>query len=154
MSSIIDQLESHIQARKSSVIALREHIATLLAPIPVGVVLSDDAGEVCRVVKICTGASQWSNRRWEVTIYGRGYLTASGLLLAKKIDESHHDGHNLHTRSNEAFCTVRRGEADRELDFTAGAETRTIATRLPVAVARYMEHCQAEAAANAATLVG
>jgi hypothetical protein len=36
-----------IAARKDSLKALRSRIAEILAPIPVGVVLSDEAGEVC-----------------------------------------------------------------------------------------------------------
>jgi hypothetical protein len=64
MSTIIEQLETSVSARKDSLIALRARIEKLLVPIPVGVILSDDAGELCRVLRICTGASQWSNRTW------------------------------------------------------------------------------------------
>jgi hypothetical protein len=71
MSTLTDQIKNAVQARKDSLKELRGRLNEVTAPIPVGVKLSDDQGVVCRVVRVCTGASQWSNRTWEVTIKGR-----------------------------------------------------------------------------------
>lgn len=151
-SNIVTQLAAAVAARKDSLIALRQRIAALLGPIPTGVVLEDDQGEVCRIIRICTGASQWGNRTWDVTIRGTGVLSPAGKLICEDLDDSYFDGNNLHTRSSEPTCRYSHGEPGEALAFEPGTETRKYAARLPAAVARYMAHCAAEVDANKATL--
>ena len=147
-TTIIEQLSAAVRARKDSLSALRERISSLLAPIPVGVVLADDQGEVCRILRVCTGASQWSNQTWTVTIRGRGAITPSGKLLCDDLDSSYFDGSNMHHRSSEPTCRYRNGEAGDELGYEPGKVTRDVAARLPAAIALYMEVCARETAAN------
>ena len=152
-TSIIDQLRASVAARKDSLTSLRSRIAKILEPLPVGVVLSDDAGEVCKIVRICTGASQWANRTWEVTIKGVGAIAAGKLLCEVDLAGSYWDGNNMHDRSTEPTCLYPSdGDYDRGLTRLSGADTRAIALRLPVAIARYMERCEQERVANDATL--
>lgn len=148
MQTIIDQLADHIRARKDTLAALRARIAALLQPIPVGVTLSDDAGPVCRIVRVYTGASQWSDRTWEVTITGTAALTPRGQLLCEQIADRYFDGHNVHHRSSEPTCLSRDGTD--ALTYAAGKVTRELAARLPAAIARYMAECAAEAEKNTA----
>lgn len=151
MSQIIDQISAAVAARKDSLAALRSRLADLLGPIPAGVILSDDAGVVCRAIRICTGASQWRNRPWDVTIIGVGYLSVGGRLVAEKIDRSHWDGRNHHKRTVEPTCTISCGGRGEPLDWESGGQTRIIAARLPAAIANYLAECEAERAANEAT---
>jgi hypothetical protein len=116
--TITEMLTVAIAARKDSLKALRSRIAEILDPIPVGVVLSDEAGEVCKIVRICTGASQWSNRSWELTIKGTGAIVAGSrdggvagampdsykLLCEIDLDSSLFDGNNMHHRTDEPTC--------------------------------------------------
>jgi len=152
MSTIIEQLETSVSARKDSLIALRARIEKLLVPIPVGVILSDDAGELCRVLRICTGASQWSNRTWDVTITGKAFVVTKTHILAEDLDRSYWDGNNMHHHSSEPFCLGRDSE-DGTLSWLSGSETRALAVRLPGAIARYMAECEAERTANDAVSV-
>jgi hypothetical protein len=153
-TTIKDQLSAVIAARKNSIIALRGRIADLLSDVPVGTILSDSEGEVCRVIRVCTGASQWSNRTWDVTIKGRAYLAPSGKMLAEDIDGSYWDDHNMHTRSTEPTMGYAHGEAnDTVYGFASGADTRVAAVRLAGAIERYMATCAAEVEANEATAV-
>jgi len=156
--TIIEQLTAAVAARKSSLAALRERIMDLIAPIPVGVVLYDDGVEVGRIRRVCTGASQWSNRTWDVTIKGKGLIVA-GKLACHDCAETYHDGNNLHYHSTEPFCLYTGSgseyEPDRdELSWLSGRETRETALRLPRAIARYIDECEAERAANELTANG
>lgn len=153
MSDVKKQLSAAIRARKDSLIALRERIAELLADVPIGVKLSDEQGLVCKVVRVCTGASQWSNREWDVVIKGRGYLSADGRLVAEQIRDSYFDGSNIHRRSTEPTCLGGNGYEGGVLDWASGKATRAVAARLPDALARYMAECEAERAANEETLL-
>jgi hypothetical protein len=144
MSTITEQLEAAVAARKDSLKSLRERIAAILAPIPVGVTLRDDAGDVCKIVRVCTGASQWSNRTWEVTIHGRAAL-ASGKLLCEDLADSKWDGNNTHYRKSEGTCLRH---SDEPLKWLSGRETRELAKRLPGAIVRYLDECRAEERAN------
>lgn len=152
-ATIIDQLSAAVRARRDSLVALRDRIATVLDPVPVGVALSDDQGEVCRIIRVCTGASQWSNRTWDVTIRGKGVISASGKLICDDLDSSYFDGSNMHYRSSEPTCRYRSGEPGDALAYEPGTVTRALAERLPAAIARYMEQCTTEAAANNAAKV-
>lgn len=156
-------LQNAVQARKDSLQNLRERIATLLAPIPIGAKLYEDNGSfLCEVHRIYTGASQWANTTWEVTIKGIGYVTTGQLLIAVNCDQSHYDGNNMHTRSTEPYVLHLRGDDDCEnesdyrernmLHFASGKDTRDVATKLPAAIAKYMEECKQEQEANDATL--
>lgn len=154
--TIIDQLRAAVDARRGSVEGLRGRIADLLGPIPVGTVLEGpEARDRLEVMRISTGASQWSNRTWEVTIRGRGYLF-DGRLLAIECDQSYFDGSNLHQRTSERYVLDpgRDGCPSEEpaLRWLSGRDTRAVAAGLPEAVAAYMERCEAERAANDATL--
>ena len=154
-AALVAALSAAVAARKDSLIALRARIADLLAPIPVGVKLADDAGPVCAVARIYTGASQWSNRTWEVTIKGRGYL-AGEKLLAVQCEQKMSDGHNMHFRSTEPYVLDQDWPRDEDpsngLRWFSGRETREAAARLPAAIARYMAQCEAERQANTETL--
>ena len=151
MYQITEMLTAAIAARKDSLKALRSRIAEILAPIPVGVVLSDEAGEVCEIDRICTGASQWSNRSWMVTIKGTGAIAAGKLLCEIDLDDSYWDGNNRHSRSDEPTCLWDNG-GTQALGYLSGPETRACALRLPAAIERYIHQCEAETAANAETL--
>ena len=156
-TSIKDQLAQAVSARKDSLKALRARIIDLLEDVPVGVKLSDDQGLVVKVVRVCTGASQWSNRTWDVTIKGWGLVDANGKLIAENLDGSLWDGNNMHHRSTEPTClgtdSYDRGDySDTGLSWASGKDTREIAARLPEAIARYMAACEAECAKNAETL--
>ena len=61
--TIIEQLNAAVAARKDSLEQLRDQIRALIEPIPVGVVLSDAAGEIGEIQKVCTGASQEASAR-------------------------------------------------------------------------------------------
>ncbi len=147
-TSIITQLADAVGARRDSLAALRERIAELLAPIPVGAILADETGEVCRIIRVCTGASQWSNRTWQVTIKGKGALTPARKLLCDDLDNSHWDGNNMHRRSSEPTCRFRNGEIEDELSYESGQITREFAARLPAAIATYLVECERETEAN------
>jgi len=151
-NTIIDQLRAVIKAHQDSLAALRERIADLLDPIPVGVTLSDADGEVCRIVPVCTGASQWANRTWDVTIRGKGALSPQGKLICEWLKDAYWDGNNLHRRKTEATCSYERGEIGDELQWLSSRETRALAVRLPAAIAKYMQECEEETKANHATL--
>ncbi len=147
-TSIINQLSGVISARKDSLAALRGRIAALLEPIPVGAILADEQGEVCRIIRVCTGASQWSNRTWEVTIKGRGALTPAGTLLCDQLGKALYDGSNMHWRSSEPTCLWSAGETGGELSYASGRTTREFAARLPAAIASYLAKCERETEAN------
>jgi hypothetical protein len=162
MSTIKEELGAAISARKDSLKALRGRIIDLLADVPVGVKLIDDpervdGGLVCKVVRVCTGASQWSNRTWDVTIKGWALIDVEGKLIAECIDGSHWDGNNMHHRSTEPTCLGTHpdygdNDAERGLSWASGKATRAVAMRLPDAIARYMTACETERDANQATL--
>jgi hypothetical protein len=169
--TITEMLTVAIAARKDSLKALRSRIAEILDPIPVGVVLSDEAGEVCKIVRICTGASQWSNRSWEVTIKGTGAIVAGSrdggvagampdsykLLCEIDLDSSLFDGNNMHHRTDEPTCLYTGANLWDEgypqaLGYLSGPETRACARRLPTAIERYIRKCESERAENSKTL--
>lgn len=156
MTSIKDQLAAAIAARKDTLKALRDRIIDITDGIPVGVKLSDNAGLVAKVVRVCTGASQWANQTWNVTITGWALITEDGKLIAESLDDSRWDGSNMHYRKTEPTCLGSRGYDDNgnidKLSFASGKETRALAARLPEAISRYMAECETEAAANASTL--
>ena len=151
-NSIKDQLALAIGARKDSLKALRARIIDLLDDVPVGVRLNDDQGLVVKVVRVCTGASQWSNQTWGITIKGWAVVDEAGLLVAECLDGWTHDGSNAFTRTSEPTCLVSHGEPGEELSWSPGNFTRKTAARLPEAIARYMAECEAERAANEAML--
>jgi hypothetical protein len=153
--TITEMLTVAIAARKDSLKALRSRIAEILDPIPVGVVLSDEAGEVCKIVRICTGASQWSNRSWEVTIKGTGAIVAGKLLCEIDLDSSLFDGNNMHLRTDEPTCLYTGAnlwDDPQALGYLSGPETRACARRLPTAIERYIRKCESERAENSKTL--
>jgi hypothetical protein len=153
-TTIKEQLSAAIAARKDSIIALRSRIVDLLSDVPVGTILSDSDGEVCRVIRVCTGASQWGNCEWDVTIKGRGYLAPSGRLLAEELDGSYWDGNNMHNRKGEATRGYSHGEpTDTVYGFASGPDTRAAAVRLAGAIGRYMATCAAEVEANGSTIL-
>ena len=151
MSTIKEQLNAAIGARKDSLEALRTRIADLLESMPIGAKLSDDNGLVVKVVRICTGASQWSNQTWNITIKGKGFIDVQGRLIAESIDGSYWDGSNMHVRSTEPTCLGCSDQGE-TLKWVSGKDTRALAARLPEAIARYMTECEAERAANTETL--
>lgn len=146
--ALIAHLTTAVRARKDSLIALRARIVEWLDPIPVGTVLADESGEVCRIIRVCTGASQWATQMWDVTIKGTGALSADGKLLCEDLDSSYFDGHNMHNRSIEPTCRYAHGEAGDTLAYEPGSRVRELAARLPVAIARYVATCATERAAN------
>lgn len=152
--TIIEQLRASVAARKDSLRALRNRIIAILEPIPVGVKLMGDNGaELCRIVALVTGASQWSNRTWERTIKGWGVM-AGGKLVAECLDSSVWDGNNMHHRTTEPTYLARDWDSDRGatgLSWMPGSETRELAVQLPNAIALYMAHCERERAANEST---
>jgi hypothetical protein len=151
-STILEQLTAAVAARKDSLIALRARIESLIEPIPVGVTLADDEGVIGKIKRICTGASQWSNRTWDVTIQGKGLIADGGFLVADICDRSYWDGNNMHHHSTEGFYLGSDSEGS-SLCWLSGKETRKIALRLPRAIERYIEECKAETAANSSTAV-
>lgn len=136
---ILTQIRTAVAARKDSLVALRVRLMELSGPIPVGTRLSDDGGEVCRVVDL---ESQDSDEK------GWGLLTPAWKC----------DGQNLGGRlladdmSTDRICLA--GNADCAPDYALlrepGARTRELAARLPAAIANYLEHCERERAANVA----
>jgi hypothetical protein len=152
--TIKEQLSAAISARKDSLAALRHRIIDLLDAVPVGVRLSDGQGLVVKVVSLCTGASQWDNRTWEITIKGWGLVDAQGKLIAECLDSSVWDGRNMYHRSTEPTClgTAYDPEYADRLKWATGTETRAVAGRLPEAIARYMGACESERIANTETL--
>ena len=155
MSTINEMVTAAVAARKHSLKALRSRIAELLDPIPVGVVLSDDSGDICKIVRICTGASQWANCTWDVTIKGTGAITIGSEKLLCEIDleSCYWDGSNMYNRSSEPTCLYTSRQDERPtLTWLSGAETRALALRLPAAIERYINQCAEEEAANDATI--
>jgi hypothetical protein len=151
------KLSAAVAARKDSLTELRKRIIALCEPIPVGATLRDEAGVICTVAAVYTGASQWSNRRWERIIRGWG-LIADGKLVAAALEDSLWDGRNMHYHSDEPICLDEGSQGDlpaeegKQLRYMSGADTRAIAARLPGGIAAYIQRCGSEAAANAATL--
>jgi hypothetical protein len=139
-------LSAAIAARKDSVSVLRARLSDILMPIPIGTVLADQAGEVCKIVHLCTGASQWANSTWEVTIRGWGAV-AEGMLLCADLESVRWDGHNMHRHSTEPICLGSR-ENHQVLSYLDGAATRYIANRLPAAIAFFIAECEEEARRN------
>lgn len=157
MSTIKDQLTAAVNARKDSLKELRQRIADLVEAVPIGVQLKDDSGMVAKMVRVCTGASQWGNQTWNVTIKGKALLTADGKLIAERLDDSYFDGNNMHYRKTEPTCLGSVGWDDRTgkplaLDWAGGKDTRALALRLPEAITRYIAECAAEREANSSTL--
>lgn len=159
--SVLDELTAAVAAHYDSLIALRARILEVVEPIPIGVMLVDEAGEVGKIVRLCTGASQWSNRTWEVTITGWGLISPDGKLVCEDLKKSYCDGSNIHHRSTEPTClyTGRSQDNDRggycdEVHLLPGPATRALATRLPAAIECYMAECISEAEANSQTLSG
>lgn len=156
-TAIKDQLNAAIGARKDSLKALRGRIIDLLEGVPVGVKLADDAGLVVKVVRVCTGASQWSNRTWDVTIKGWGLIDSEGKLIAESLEDSYFDGNNAHYRTSEPTCLGTDGHdygdyGEPGLSWASGKATRAIAARLPGAIASYMAECRDEQDKNTETL--
>lgn len=153
---IVEQLRAAVAARKGALKALRGRIAEILEPIPVGVVLADEAGEVCKIAHICTGASQWANQSWDVTIKGVGAIADGKLLAEIDLPSKYCDGRNMHYRKDEPTCLYPHncweGDDNAGLRYVSGSETRALALRLPAAIARYLEQCESERVANNATL--
>jgi hypothetical protein len=150
-NTIIKQLEAAVAARQDSLEDLRGRLEKLIAPIPVGVVLADDQGKIGEIRRVCTGASQWSNRTWMVTLKGKGLIAQNGKLVTETCARSYFDGQNMHHHSTEPFCLCADMDDiyDRpKLSWLSGRETRALALRLPRAIARYIEECKAEAEAN------
>jgi hypothetical protein len=147
---IVDELAAAIAAKKSSLVELRGRIEILIKYLPVGALLADEEGEIGTIKSVCTGASQWSTRRWEVTIRGKGLIAKNGKLVAETCPRSYWDGNNMHYHTTEPFCldTYER----HKLSWLSGRETRAIALRLPRAIAGYVERCKAEEAANQKTV--
>jgi hypothetical protein len=115
-------------------------------------------GLILKVVRVCSGASQWSNRTWEVTIKGIGYLSADNKVVAEDLDGTYCDGSNMHHRTSEPTCLwdskgYMGDHVGDALSYLSGKETRALATRLPAAIAAYMRDCEAERAANERTAV-
>lgn len=154
-STILDQLTAAVAARKDSLSDLRARIEKLIEPLPVGVVLGDDEGEIGKIRRVCTGESQWSNQTWNVTIKGKGLIVGGAKLVSETCDRSYWDGSNNHYHSTEPFKIYDgRGDVEdmEQLSWLSGRETRALAVRLPRAIERYIEECRAESAANIATV--
>ena len=158
LETLTAQLRSLIEKRRQTLSDLRERIVEMVCDIPIGVCLSDDGGIVCNVVRVYTGASQWSNRTWVVTLKGRAYLTITDQMIAVNCKQWMTDDRgNMHTRSTEPYLRSLSNfedepEEPKGLEWASGSETRKLAVRLPAAIARYMAECEAEAQANATTL--
>jgi hypothetical protein len=147
---IILAIREAVDARRGSLRDLRRRITALLDPMPVGAVLRDEQGEVCRIIRVCTGTSQWANRDWDVTITGKGALTLDGRLLCDDLPSSYWDGTNTHYRGSEPTCRYDEEEYEpgAALQYESGARTRELAARLPAAIDRYIAWCRREAGAN------
>lgn len=153
-----DELTKHlskaIKAKRASLKELRSTIMDLLCEVPTGTILRGPDGQTAVLRKVVTGASQWDNRTWDVTIEGRG-LIMNGDMACHDCNHSKWDGNNMHYRSTESYCL---GHAEGPvLDFLPGPELRKLAGWLPSALASFVADCEAEAAANnsiAQTLTG
>ena len=139
-NSIKEQLAAAIGARKDSLKALRARIIDLLEDVPVGVKLSDEKGEFCRIAKVkdfgCVpgGGSRRNYTEWAVIADGKLVATAK----PDNFSEYYFPGDDL---------------LEGQLKWLRGKDTRAIALRLPEAIARYIAECEAEAAANESTAV-
>lgn len=148
-STLVDYSQEAVETRRKSLIELRNRIESLLEFIPVGVTLSDDNGVVGKITRVCTGASQWANRTWEVTIKGKGLVIEGKKIVYENLDHSISDGNNVHHHKNESICLVDSyGEPGNRLSYLNGTQTRAAAVRIPRAVSRYISECKAEADAN------
>ena len=143
-AALVAALSAAIAARKSSLAELRDRIAYLLSPIPVGVRLWDNPVEQVRSAPLCA--------------IERIYIPGS---------PSHYRGYFTPTRDDTLIAigglvrheTVglsdfRHDDRYQDYDFRwlSGRETRSLALRLPAAIARYMAECEAERQANTETL--
>ena len=151
LNSIDTIIRAALTTRDKSVKSLRAAMLTALDPIPMHAVIADAAGEICRIVPVKTGASQWANTTWEITIKGWAAITPAGEMLVECLDRSESDGNNVHYRSTEPTVS---DDYEFPLKFCGAAILRSAARRLPAAIANYVEalgqKCSAEAAANAA----
>jgi hypothetical protein len=143
---IREKMTGIIDAYGDSAEDLRERIYSMLKPIPMGTVLSDDEGEVCRIVKVCAGASQW-DRGWDVTLVGRAVLSGWGRIMAVKIDRQYWDGNNMHWRTPGIYTYVDR-EVGEELGYEPSIGLRKFARRVPGAVAKYLASLERGRAKN------
>ena len=148
------QIAEAVAARKGSLTQLRSRIINLIDGIPVGTNLSDQSGLVARIVRVETGASQWANSTWDVTISGWAVVDANGHLIAESLDSRYFDGNNMHHRSDEPTCLPSRDDdyhGSRALIWANGASTRAVATRLAPAIVGYLRECTFETEANSET---
>jgi hypothetical protein len=143
-AALVAALSAAIAARKSSLAELRDRIASLLSPIPVGAKLRNDP----------------SVHSWPLFSTEYIYITGSqaryrGYFTSTRDDTLIAIG-GLHAR-HEGVCVsdFRYNEGryqDYDFRWLSGRETRNLALRLPAAIARYMAECEAEREANTETL--
>lgn len=155
MENIIEEIKEAVSANKDSVSELRNRIRELLSVIPVGTALKDEQGEVCSIVSMYTGASQWSNRTWDVTIRGWGAITPGQQIICEDLASRKSDGNNIHYRLTEPTMLGEPGDdrSEIKLRWASVADTRAIARRLPAAIAAYMASLEADTAENLALAV-
>lgn len=146
MATLKNQLKAAIDARRGSIVALRARIYELLADVPVGVRLSDEEGELIRIRKVYSAASQWANDANPIRTSGKGVVTPNSHVVAHE-DMDGYAGSNV----ARAFGPILDRDGD-TIPYLTAAETRKIALRLPAAIVRYMAQCEAERSANDATL--
>lgn len=112
--------------------------------------------EILRIVRAEASGYQSGWPTAGMRLSGNAAITPDHKIIAYDDDlDSDHNGSNIHYRRGEIRARGRdyNDYDTQEYRFLAAAETRRLALRLPAAIARYMEQCEQERAANDSTLV-